>query len=368
MLQTVIFILLLLLMLAYLSVANHFNIIDRPNERSSHTRVTIRGGGIIFVVAIVAWWFLHGFQLPWFLAGFLLISVVSFIDDLGHVPNRVRIAAQFLAVALLLLELNSITSLVGACPPAAGPTNQSFFLDSLVSTQPISPVVDHSSPNSLVGVLTNQFQFHYQSLFWLLLSLPVILGFINAYNFMDGINGITVVNSLVTIGTIAYLNHTLKLIDPELLSYTMMALLIFGFFNFRKRAACFAGDVGAVSMAFLITLLVVMLIMHTGNFYYLAFVFVYGVDSFGTIIERLIKRENIFEAHRSHLYQLMANQSSMPHLVVSSIYGLVQLAVNVLIIVSIRQDFAPLLIFSLIFLALVGIFAYAKLKLYKVFG
>lgn len=343
MLQTVIFVLLLLLMLAYLSVANHFNIIDRPNERSSHTNVTIRGGGIIFVVAIVAWWFIHGFQLPWFFAGFLLISVVSFIDDLGHVPNRVRIAAQFLAVVLLLLELNSsisITSVVGA-------------------------LTNH--PNPLVGVPTYQ-SSNNSYLLWLLLSLPVILGFINAYNFMDGINGITVVNSLVTIGTIAYLNHTVYLADPNLFSFTMMALLIFGFFNFRRRAACFAGDVGAVSMAFLITLLLVMLITHTGNFYYMALVFVYGVDSVGTIIERLVKRENIFEAHRAHLYQLMANQSGIPHLMVSSVYGLVQLAVNVLIIVSIRQDFAPLLVFSLILLALVGIFVYAKLKLYKVFG
>lgn len=321
-------------MLAYLRLANHFNIIDRPNERSSHTRVTIRGGGIIFVVAVILWWLMHGFHLPWFFTGFLLISVVSFIDDLGHVPNRVRIAAQFLAVVLLLLEINSTNSfpLVGAL------TNQT----------------------SVVGVSTDHLL--------LLLSLPVILGFINAYNFMDGINGITVVNSLVTIGTIAYLNHTLTLIDPELLSYSMIGLLIFGFFNFRQKAACFAGDVGAVSMAFLITLLMVMLIMQTGNFYYLALVFVYGIDSVGTIIERLIKRENIFEAHRSHLYQLMANQSGMPHLVVSSIYGLVQLVVNVLIIISIRQDFAPFLIFSLIFLSLVSVFAYAKLKLYRVFA
>ncbi|MEQ8880631.1 MAG: UDP-GlcNAc--UDP-phosphate GlcNAc-1-phosphate transferase [Cyclobacteriaceae bacterium] len=333
-----VFIFLSLLMLAYLRLADHFNIIDRPNERSSHTRVTIRGGGIIFVVAVVIWWFLHGFQMPWFFTGFLLISVVSFIDDLGHVPNRVRIVTQFLAVVLLLLELSSTNSfpLVGAL------TNQT----------------------SMVGVSTD----HNLSVLLLLLSLPVILGFINAYNFMDGINGITVVNSLFTIGTIAYLNHTMAWIDPDLLSYSMIGLLIFGFFNFRRKAACFAGDVGAVSMAFLITLLMVMLIMQTGNFYYLALVFVYGIDSVGTIIERLIKRENIFEAHRSHLYQLMANQSGMPHLVVSSIYGLIQLAVNVLIIISIRQDFAPFLIFSLIFLSLVSVFAYAKLKLYRVFG
>ncbi|MEQ9219033.1 MAG: UDP-GlcNAc--UDP-phosphate GlcNAc-1-phosphate transferase [Cyclobacteriaceae bacterium] len=334
----IIFLSLCLLMFGYLKVADHFNIIDRPNERSSHTRVTIRGGGIIFVIAVVIWWFLHGFQLPWFFTGFLLISVVSFIDDLGHVPNRVRIVTQFLAVVLLLLELSSTNSfpLVGAL------TNQT----------------------SMVGVSTD----HNLSVLLLLLSLPVILGFINAYNFMDGINGITVVNSLVTIGTIAYLNHTLPLIDPDLLSYSMIGLLIFGFFNFRRKAACFAGDVGAVSMAFLITLLMVMLILQTGKFYYLALVFVYGIDSVGTIIERLIKRENIFEAHRSHLYQLMANQSGMPHLVVSSIYGLVQLVVNALIIISIRQDFAPFLIFSLIFLSLVSVFAYAKLKLYRVFG
>ncbi len=365
MLHTVIFIFLSLLMLAYLRLADHLNIIDRPNERSSHTRVTIRGGGIIFVVAVILWWLMHGYQLPWFFAGFLLISVVSFIDDLGHVPNRLRIAAQFLAVVLLLLELNPSFPLVGAHPLSM-----------------VGALTDHPSHNPLVGSLTNQTLSsmvgacpplagptnHNPSFLLLLLSLPVILGFINAYNFMDGINGITVVNSLVTIGTIAYLNHTVSLIDPDLLSYAMIGLLIFGFFNFRRRAVCFAGDVGAVSMAFLITLLMVMLIMQTGNFYYLALVFVYGIDSVGTIIERLIKRENIFEAHRSHLYQLMANQSGMPHLVVSSIYGIVQLVVNVLIIISIRQDFSPLLIFSLVFLSLVCVFAYAKLKLYRVFG
>ncbi|XOV91138.1 MAG: UDP-GlcNAc--UDP-phosphate GlcNAc-1-phosphate transferase [Bacteroidota bacterium] len=246
---------------------------------------------------------------------------------MGHVPNRLRIAAHFITVILLILEVLNLETVV----------------------------------ETMVGVSTDHS-------IYLFLSLPIILGFLNAYNFMDGINGITVVNALVTLGTLAYLNHEVMFVDPEIFTYSLMGLLIFGFFNFRKKAACFAGDVGAVSIAFAITFTLTLLIVATGNYYFIALVLVYGVDSVGTIIERLIKRENIFQAHRSHLYQLMANQSKIPHLMVSTIYGAVQLLINFLLIVSIHQGYSLLWVFSLIFVSLVSIFAWVKLKVYRVFS
>ena len=157
--------------------------------------------------------------------------------------------------------------------------------------------------------------------------------------------------------------------DQDLLVHASMGLLIFGFFNFRKKAVCFAGDVGAVSMAFLITFTLITLIMATENYYFIALIFVYGVDSVGTIIERLIKRENIFQAHRSHLYQLMANESHIPHVQVSLIYGGTQLFINVWFIYSISQGTTPSMIaFFSSLTILIVIFAVAKIKFYKVFA
>mgnify|MGYP001204830106 CR=1 FL=1 len=315
-------------MLGYLRLASHYNIIDKPNERSSHSRITIRGGGIIFVIAVLLWYFLEGFQYPLFVAGFLIISTVSFIDDLGHVPNRLRITAHLVTVVLLLLEVLNLESVVG------------------VST-------NHPASTYLIFIVV----------------IPIAIGFLNAYNFMDGINGITVMNALVTLGTLFYLNQEIHFMDQDLLVHASMGLLIFGFFNFRKKAVCFAGDVGAVSMAFLITFTLITLIMATENYYFIALIFVYGVDSVGTIIERLIKRENIFQAHRSHLYQLMANESHIPHVQVSLIYGGTQLFINVWFIYSISQGTTPSMIaFFSSLTILIVIFAVAKIKFYKVFA
>lgn len=316
---------LLVLMAGYLRLADRYNIIDHPNERSSHTRVTIRGGGIIFVVAVLAWWVLEGFPNLWFFLGFLLISGVSFIDDLGHVSNRIRISTHFIAVLLLMVGAPEFIEITDA--------GVSLHL-------------------SLVG----------------LLLIPVALGFINAYNFMDGINGITVVNALVTICSMAWLNHELYFIDPELLTYCIAGLLVFGFFNFRIKAKAFAGDVGAVSIAFVLLLLMLNLVTTTGEWAFIAFLLVYGVDSVGTIIQRLVRKENIFEAHRTHLYQLMVNESGWSHLVVSALYGAVQLVINVAVIAAFTENRSISVVFGIALVLLIAIFAYAKIRVYRVFA
>lgn len=288
----------------YFWVAEHFGIVDRPNERSSHRRVTLRGGGVVFVVGVVLYYLLFGFVYSWFFGGLLAIALVSFLDDIwgvlrassggssggtvegsSGVPSGVRILVHFGAILMMFAD--------------AG-----FY----------------SLPWYLVVV-----------------ALVVGAGVINAYNFMDGINGITGGYSLVVVASLWVVNRYgsgLGFVDENLLYALALALLVFNFFNFRHKARCFAGDVGSVSIAFIVVFLIGRLMVTTGNFAWIALLLVYGVDSVLTIVYRLMLRENIFEAHRKHLYQLLANESGMPHIFVSTIYMATQATASFIFIFS----------------------------------
>ncbi|MCM0365622.1 UDP-GlcNAc--UDP-phosphate GlcNAc-1-phosphate transferase, partial [Bacteroides fragilis] len=112
--------------------------------------------------------------------------------------------------------------------------------------------------------------------------------------------------------------------------YTMIcSVLVFDFFNFRKRAKCFAGDVGSVSIAFVVLFLIGSLIFQTKDFSWLVLLVVYGVDSVLTIVHRLLLHENIGLPHRKHLYQIMANELKIPHVAVALTYMSVQTVVLV---------------------------------------
>ena len=78
----IILVILLALELAYFKIADKCNIIDKPNERSSHSTIVLRGGGIIFLLGAWVWSAFFGFQYPWFILGLTLIAGVSFIDDI----------------------------------------------------------------------------------------------------------------------------------------------------------------------------------------------------------------------------------------------------------------------------------------------
>lgn len=155
---------------------------------------------------------------------------------------------------------------------------------------------------------------------------------------MDGINGITVSNSLAVLILLAIVNNSLNFVDQNLIYYTILSCLVFGFFNFRNKAKCFAGDVGSVAMSFIILFLLAKLIIQTGNIIYILFLLVYGLDTVLTIIRRLLRKENIFEAHRSHLYQFFANENKTNRLLISSIYGIIQVVAGFLIIYATSQS------------------------------
>ena len=269
----IVLVLLFLAELFYFYIADKYNIIDKPNERSSHARITLRGGGIIFYFGVLAYFLTNHFEYPWFMLALTLVTLISFIDDIRSTSQALRLVFHFSAMGLMF------------------------------------------------------YQWGLFSLPWwtILVALIICTGIINAYNFMDGINGITGGYSLIILGALAFINHSVvSFVEPDLIYTLLCAVLVFNFFNFRKRAKCFAGDVGAVSIAFTILFLIGRLIIQTGDFSWIILLVVYGIDSVLTIVHRLMLHENIGLPHRKHMYQIMANELRMPHVVVALIYMMMQ--------------------------------------------
>lgn len=269
--------------LIYFKIADKFNIIDKPNQRSSHTRITLRGGGVIFYIGMLLYAFFYGFNYPWFLAGLTLIAGISFVDDVRPLSSKVRLIFHFSAMMLMFYQWGLIE----------------------------------------------------MPWWYIVVALIFCTGIINAYNFMDGINGITGGYSLVVLGSLAYINHSVvEFMDPHLLITALLSVIVFNFFNFRTKAKCFAGDVGSVAIAFIILFALGALILKTENLSYIMLLAVYGVDSILTIIHRIMLKENIMEPHRKHVYQLLANELKIKHVQVSTLYMLLQLLISFGLIVS----------------------------------
>lgn len=297
--------------LAYFAIADKYNIIDKPNLRSSHTSITLRGGGIIFLIGTWIWAAFFGLQYGWFMAGLTLVGMISFIDDIHPLDNKIRLLGQFAAMMMLFANLG-------------------FY--------------------NAIG-------------WWMVIpALIVCVGILNAFNFMDGINGITGGYALSVIIPIIYLNQKMQFINMPFLIVTAISLLVFCFFNFRKKAKCFAGDVGSVSIAVIVIFGLGRLIMATKDPVYLLFIAVYGADSILTIAHRIMLHENLGVAHRKHAYQLMANELKIPHVFVSLLYTGLQLAVSFGLILCIRYEW--LYFIAVVFLLALIYILFIKSKYY----
>lgn len=321
-------ILLLVAELVYFNIADHFNIIDKPNERSSHTRIVLRGGGIIFLTGVWIWsiwrWFGMPDQVghdgyPWFLAAVTLAAGVSFIDDIHSLPDSVRLVVQFVAMGLMFYQLDMI----------------------------------------------------HVELWWaVILALIVCVGATNIYNFMDGINGITAGYSLAVLIPLLLLNEILGqagndvggFIETSFIVVTILSVLVFSYFNFqpKNKAKCFAGDVGSVGIAFILLFMIGSLIMKTGDITWLIFLIVYGVDGCCTIVHRIMLHEHLGEAHRKHAYQIMANELGMNHVVVSLFYMAIQLVISLVMVYLIPNT----IVAHWIYLIVVGIVLVAAYVLF----
>jgi UDP-N-acetylmuramyl pentapeptide phosphotransferase/UDP-N-acetylglucosamine-1-phosphate transferase len=169
------------------------------------------------------------------------------------------------------------------------------------------------------------------NLWWVvLLALIVYVGITNVYNFMDGINGITAGYSLAVLIPLMFINNGGTYVDSSLIIVSILSVLVFCFFNFRPKgkAKCFAGDVGSISIAFIMLFAIGRLVVLTQDVTYLIFLLVYGVDGCLTICHRILLHENLGEAHRKHAYQLMANELKIGHVKVSLLYMVMQLVVS----------------------------------------
>lgn len=293
----ILFIFLIAIELVYFKIADKYNIIDKPNSRSSHSTVTLRGGGILFPLAICISFFLG--DVSWEIAlAVALVAIISFVDDIKPLSQLPRLASHVVAVGLVFYDLNLFSEAI-----------------------------------------------------WLLpIIFVLMIGWVNAFNFMDGINGITVLYALIAIVSFAVV--PINQASIPLLITMGMSCLVFGFFNVRKKAKTFAGDVGSISMALFLGYLMIKTILETGQLGFILFFAVYGVDAAITIINRLIKKENIFQPHRSHLYQYLANEKGYSHVIVSLVYAGIQLVINAVVIYLAAEGYLSLFVVGLFLLVL----------------
>jgi UDP-N-acetylmuramyl pentapeptide phosphotransferase/UDP-N-acetylglucosamine-1-phosphate transferase len=303
-------VLLITIELIYFKIADHFNIIDKPNNRSSHTAITLRGGGIIFPIAIIIA-FILGYCSLWVTIAVFIVALVSFIDDIRPLSQLPRFATHLIAVCLICYDLNLFT----------------------------------------------------QALWLLPIIFILMIGWINAFNFMDGINGITVLYALSAI--IAFSLLGVNESDVPLLVTMGLSCIAFGVFNLRKNAKTFAGDVGSISMAVFLGYFMIKTILDTNQIGFLLFFAVYGIDAVITIIKRLKKKENIFEAHRSHLYQYLANEMKYSHLIVAVGYAVTQLLFNLGLIYLHSINYLTLPIIALILVLLTAVYLVLRERIEK---
>jgi UDP-GlcNAc:undecaprenyl-phosphate/decaprenyl-phosphate GlcNAc-1-phosphate transferase len=300
-----VFVLLALTINYYFVLAKKVGITDKPNSRSSHSDVTIRGGGIVFYFAPLLYLFFIEFGFLQFFIGLTIISAISFMDDVKPLPRLIRLVLQLIAVGFLFSEMKI---------------------------------------------------FHFQ---WFALAaiLVLVLGTINAYNFMDGINGMTALYSSVLFVSFWVTNQQEHFFEPGFLFFILIALIVFSFYNVRIKAVCFAGDVGSVSMAYIVLFVLLTLIFGNDPFKYkyILFLSLYGVDTVLTIVHRLFLRENIFQPHRKHLYQYMANEAKLPHVLVSILYAGAQACINAWVFfteISWQQAVVLFLVLGIIYIGL----------------
>ena len=275
------FVALFVLELVYFRIADKFNIIDKPTSRGSHNYITIRGGGVVFWLAAMAYFCLHlspfTFYLLPFTIGITLIATVSFWDDIKSLPNKIRIVIHFVSISCVFYSLGIFTALN----------------------------------------------------WWLIVVAYIFfVGILNAYNFMDGINGITGLYSLAVLIALQVVNYQfINFTQPEFINYAIIACVVFLFFNFRKKARCFAGDIGSMAISFWIVTLLLQLMLKTNSIVWIMFLAIYGVDTVLTILHRIYLKQNIFKAHRLHFFQVLCNEKQLSHKFVSSIYAIVQLII-----------------------------------------
>lgn len=263
----------------YCYLARKYKIYDQPNHRSSHLQPTIRGAGIVIALAIS--FTLGYYQQAWLsVGGLVVLGICSYWDDLQNLPVALRLGIQTLAIALVMYSQTNLpwASMLGYI---------------------------------LAGVFL-----------------------LNTYNFMDGINGMMGSYSLLTLLCCWYINAFItQVVSPDLFHPVVAALLVFLGYNFRKKALCFAGDIGSISMGFLVVFILLKFIQIV-NSYFIFFAGIFLLDTTATLIQRCYQGQALWQAHRWHLYQKLLDVYKIHPLWISTWYVLAQMGINLGLLLS----------------------------------
>lgn len=304
----------LIMAFAYLKVAAKLNLYDHPVGRSSHNNRTITGYGIFVLLGLFLYSIVYPYTLSsYFIIGLIMMSLISFIDDIVFVKHFIRLIFQLFALILLAIDL------------------------------PFEYITTDKLPLIIASIIFG-------------------IGVLNAFNFMDGINGMLGLNSLVILVSFWWLNnhtydatgHEITFITNEFIYTLIIGVSIFLFFNLRNKAVAFAGDVGSISIAFVIFYLMVNLIFATGNYAYLLLFVVIGIDAALTVIFKLLLRENIFVPHRDFLFKKLVHVGKYKHVNISIIYAMVQAFISIIVIsLPLQNKLSAQL--SILFIVVVGL-------------
>lgn len=298
----------------YLKIAAKFNIYDNPVGRSSHINRTITGYGIFVLLGLFLYSTIYPYTLSsYFIIGLIMMSLISFIDDIVFVKHFIRLIFQLFALILLSIDL------------------------------PFEYLNSDKLPLIIATVILG-------------------VGVLNAFNFMDGINGMLGLNSLVILVSFWWLNnHTIdengikiSFINNEFIYTLILGVSIFLFLNLRRKALVFAGDVGSISIAFVIFYLMVNLIFTTGNYAYLLLFVVIGIDAGLTVIFKLLLGENIFVPHRDFLFKKLVHVGKYKHVKISIVYASIQACISIIVIALPLQNKLSAQL-SILFIVVVGL-------------
>lgn len=261
-------------------------LLDKPNERSSHTVPTPRGGGLVIAAVVLISYAaastFGGYAISYgFVVGGVLIVAISWLDDLISVPVPIRLIVQAISSAGVLIENGRIRSL--------------------------------SEIDATTAAMT-------------ILAFVWIIWLINAYNFMDGIDGIAGIQA--TIGGIGWSMIGISIGSPNIViigGTTASAAIAFLIYNWQP-AKIFMGDAGSAFLGFAFAVLPFLVAGSSQNtnidpkYAGVLFVWFFVFDSIFTFIRRAIRLEALWRAHRSHLYQRLVI-TGLSHATVSLIYG-----------------------------------------------
>ncbi len=246
-----------------LRILKHRGIVDTPNERSSHRTPTPRGGGLAVILVLLAAW---GFALgdafanyQWLFAATLFIGFVSWLDDLRSLSSALRLASQFAAVGLVFWMVPSSSLYFHGLLP--------FWLDNLIAI-----------------------------LAW--------VWFINLFNFMDGIDGITSIESAaIGIGVFLTMLFGVTQLAHGLLGLIIAAAILgFLWWNWHP-AKLFLGDVGSIPLGFLLGWLLLEILASPVWMVAIILPLYYLADATITLFRRILRGERVWRAHREHFYQ-----------------------------------------------------------------